>query len=480
MLLSQLFASCSSKPRKDSRKPNIVLILADDMGYGDVVAYNPSAKVKTPYIDKLASEGMAFTDAHSPSAVCTPTRYGILTGRYSWRTGLKKGVLWPWDGPLIEEERETLPKMLKTAGYRTAAIGKWHLGWNWPTQDNMPATENNGMEVDYSKSITGGPLAAGFDYYFGDDVPNFPPYTFIKNENVEVLPTVQKPKGLFGHSGAMAPGWTLEGVMPAITQKAVDYIEEAADKEQPFFLYFALTAPHTPIAPSEQFKRTSEAGAYGDFVQEVDWTVGQVMEVLEQKGIADNTIVVFTSDNGSPARNGENSSGPIASVIEDYGDRANGPWRGLKGDAWEGGHRVPFMVKWPGHVAPGEWNNGLVSSLDIMATVLDILGMDSKPDVSPDGVSLLEALKDNDAPVREHLVHHSHQGVFAIRKGAWKLILSPKSGGFSDGIFPDGYGIATDGQLYNLDRDPGEQDNLYGKYPEKVSELVKLLREIEG
>ncbi|WP_186758725.1 sulfatase family protein [Echinicola salinicaeni] len=482
LLISLLsVGACNTKQvdKNENKPPNIVLILADDLGYGDVVAYNADAKVSTPNIDQLADGGMMFTDAHSPSSVCTPTRYGILTGRYSWRTRLKKGVLWPWDEPLIEENQVTMPQMLKQVGYQTAAIGKWHLGWNWATKDTLPAIENGGANVDYNAAIKGGPLSAGFDYYFGDDVPNFPPYTFIENERVVEDPITEKPKGLFGIPGAMAPGWTLEHVLPTITQKSVKYIEEASGGESPFFLYFALTAPHTPIAPTEQFKGTSQAGAYGDFVQEVDWTVGQIMDALERSGVADNTIFIFTSDNGSPARNGKNYSGPTASVIKDYGHKANGDLRGLKGDAWEGGHRLPFIVRWPGNVEAGSVNEGLVSSLDIMATIRDILEIDAKPDVTPDGVSLKNTIIDNNPVARDFLVHHSHQGVFAIRKGEWKLILSQKSGGFSDGLNKDGYGIESPGQLYNLKEDPEEMNNLYEDHPDQVKELTELLNSIK-
>ncbi|WP_215225603.1 sulfatase family protein [Echinicola shivajiensis] len=479
LILSLSIVSCSSGPAKTTQKPNIVLILADDLGYGDLVSYNSEAKLKTPYLDQLAAEGMSFTDAHSPSAVCTPTRYGILTGRYSWRTRLKKGVLWPWDSPLIEEDRTTLPQMLKQEGYKTAAIGKWHLGWDWPTLDTIPAIETKGENVDYSQSILGGPKSSGFDYYYGDDVPNFPPYTFIENEKVTAFPDEEKPKGMFGIAGAMAPGWTLDAVMPAITQKSVDYIENKVNEEKPFFLYFALTAPHTPIAPAAEFKGSSDAGAYGDYVQQVDWTVGQVMEALKRKGLEENTIVIFTSDNGSPARNGANHSGPVSSVIQDYGHKANGNLRGFKGDAWEGGHRVPFIVKWPNQIEAGSKTNGLISSLDIMATVRDILGIPKKTTVSPDGLSMLPSLENASADARDYLVHHSHQGVFAIRKGDWKLILSQKSGGFSDGLHKEGYGIETDGQLYNMKEDLAEKNNLYAEFPDKVEELSKLLQGIK-
>lgn len=477
--LAVLLQGCSGRS-PDSELPNIVIILADDMGWGDPGCYDPGSKVSTPHIDRLAREGMRFTDAHSESAVCTPTRYSILTGRYAWRTRLKKGVLWAWDKPLIKKGRLTLPAMLKQKGYRTAAIGKWHLGWDWPVKDSIPAKKTNGENVDYSRAIKGGPLAVGFDHYFGDDVPNFPPYTFIENERVTVVPTEDKPDSLFGHKGKMAPGWKLEGVMPGITRHSVEFITQASkDRSKPFFLYFALTAPHTPIAPSREFKGTTEAGAYGDYVREVDWVVGRIAEALRQNGVENNTVLIFTSDNGSPARNGRDWSGPVGSVIKDFGHYPNGKYRGLKGDAWEGGHRVPLIVRWPGRVEEGTRSDALVTSMDLMAVIAGIVGYELPPNSSEDGISFLDVLTGRETKAREFLVNHSFRGVFAIRKGKWKLILSNRSGGFSDGLHPGGYGIETPGQLYNLETDPYEKDNLYARYPERVEELTRELEKIK-
>jgi len=317
---SYVLSGCNSQR---SQYPNIVIIYADDLGYGDISCQNSESKIKTPNIDKLAHDGIRFTDAHSAAAICTPSRYSLLTGRYCWRTELQKGVLWSWDKPLISEERVTLPKMLKEIGYGTAAIGKWHLGWNWPTTDNISAKENNGENVNYSQPITGGPNDYGFDYYFGDDVPNFPPYAFIENDMVTKIPTVIKPDSLFGEKGLMVKDWSLEQVMPEITRKAISYINKASEQGQPFFLYFPLTAPHDPIAPTKQFKGTSQAGLYGDYVQEIDWTVGQILEALERKNLDENTLVIFTSDNGSRAGDGTNWLGEIGSVKR-FGHSSNG------------------------------------------------------------------------------------------------------------------------------------------------------------
>lgn len=474
-----LLAVACSQNKSKNELPNIVIILADDLGYGDPTCYNPNSKIPTPNIDKLASEGLRFTDAHSASAVCTPTRYSILTGRYCWRSRLKKWVLWQWDDPLIESERLTLPAMLKQKGYQTAAIGKWHLGWEWPANDTSSVKKQNGENIDYNKTITGGPLAYGFDYYFGDDVPNFPPYTFIENEKVVRTPTVEKPNSLFGAKGKMAEGWKLENVMPEITQKSVDYIKKASKSEEPFFLYFALTAPHTPIAPLTQFEGKSKAGRYGDFVYEVDWTVGQIMNALKENGLDENTLVIFTSDNGSPARNGENWSGPTESVIEDYGHNPSANFRGMKADIWEGGHRIPFIAKWTGNIAEGDETPALSCSMDLMPTIAEIIGYELPVTASEDGQSLMTILKGEDQSGRDNLVNHSGNGVFALRKGDWKLILSNKSGGFSDHKHPNGFGIETPSQLYNLKNDPGEKDNLYKQFPEKVAELEQELEKIK-
>ncbi len=479
ILLLLLSVSCNKK-ENETKLPNIVLILADDLGYGDPSCYNSESKITTPNIDQLATEGLRFTDAHSASAVCTPTRYSILTGRYCWRTHLKKSVLWPWDKPLIEKTRLTLPEMLKQKGYQTAAIGKWHLGWEWAATDTISVKKVNGENVDYSKEIEGGPLSHGFDYYFGDDVPNFPPYTFIENQKVVEIPTMNKPDSLFGWEGKMVTDWKLEGVMPTITKKSIEYINLATQKDEPFFLYFSLTAPHTPIAPLTQFEGKSKAGKYGDFVYEVDWSVGQIMNALKQNGVDENTLVIFTSDNGSPARNGENWSGSTASVTRDYGHHPSAHLRGMKSDIWEGGHRVPFIAKWIGNIPKGNETSALITSMDLMPTIADIIGFEIPNDAAEDSYSIIKTLNGKDNIGRDILVNHSGNGVFALRKGKWKLIMSDRSGGFSDGINKNGYGIKTPGQLYNLKNDPGEKNNLYNQLPDKVKELKTELEKVKN
>ncbi|MEE8146572.1 MAG: sulfatase-like hydrolase/transferase [Longimicrobiales bacterium] len=466
------------------RPPNVVYILADDLGYGDLRCYQPDSKIPTPHLDRLASEGARFTDAHSPSAVCTPTRYGILTGRYCWRTTLKKSVLWSWDPPLIEPDRLTVPAFLREYGYQTACIGKWHLGWDWPILEGGLAVHggpgtNADLLIDFRQPITGGPLATGFDHYFGDDVTNFPPYCFIEDEQTVGIPTVLKPSTMFGAPGPMLPGWKLEGVMPELASRAVRYIEERAHAvaDEPFFLYLPLTAPHTPIAPAASFSGASEAGPYGDYVAQVDDLVGQVLKALARAGLEDDTLVIFTSDNGSPASNGDGMSGTPGSVLRDHGHNPNAPWRGMKADIFEGGHRVPFLVRWPGHVRPASVKDEVICHTDLFATLADILGAELPPDAAEDSFSLLSVLegRDREHPIREATVHHSITGMFGIRQGDWKLILGLGSGGWTKPARVTPQPGEPQGQLYDLASDPGESRNLYSEHPEVVLRLTRLL-----
>ena len=470
------------------RLPNIVLILADDMGFGDLACQNPESKIPTPNLDQLAQQGRRFTDAHSPSAVCTPTRYGLLTGRYCWRGALKEQVLWAWDGPIIEPDRLTVPGMLRQQGYSTACIGKWHLGWEWPAADGSSVNDQTplgvqdpkirdpfGEKVDFSRPIGSGPITRGFDYYFGDDVPNFAPYCFIENDRVMAQPTERKPAEMFGTPGPMAPGWRLDAVMPALTDKAVAYIEAVAGtvpfhkrEDAPFFLYLPLTAPHTPIAPAPEFIGSSQAHRYGDFVHQVDATVGRILQALENSGQADNTLVIFTSDNGSPARDGTDMSGAAKSVLA-YGHNPSHIYRGIKTDVWDGGHRVPFIARWPQRVPAGTVSGELICLTDIMATVAGVVGYDLPDDAAEDSVCVAPALFGDayDAPIRDAVVHHSYYGMFAIREGPWKLILGQGSGGW-DREKDDSY---PPGQLYNMADDPVERNNRYDDYPEIVARL---------
>ncbi len=485
-LIIALFGCSESKGVKETKRPNIIIILADDMGYGDPEVYNAASKIPTPHINNLAKNGLRFTDAHSPSSVCSPTRYGLLTGQYAWRTALKKSVLWMWDRPLIDQNRITMPKMLKQYGYETACIGKWHLGWNWPNTEGQYVNSTIeigdygskeriglGEKIDFSKPLGGGPIGAGFDYYFGDDVPNFAPYAFFENDKLLSIPTMQKPKEMFGGDGPMVPGWDLTEVMPAITSKAVSYIEKSANKEAPFFLYFPLTAPHTPIAPHKEFIGSSKAGRYGDYVHQVDATVGAIVNALKQTGQLENTLIVFTSDNGSPQRDGTDMGGAVASV-KAYNHDPSGGLKGLKSDIWEGGHRVPFIVSWPAKMGKGAISEQLIGINDLMATFKGLLENDDKEHYFEDSVDFSSVfLKNTKESVREDLVHHSISGMFSIREGAWKLIEGQGSGGWSKDA--DAESIA-DGQLYNLDNDVSETNNLYNEHPEIVKHLKEKLK----
>lgn len=478
-------------------RPNIVFILADDLGYGDPQCYNAQSKVPTPNIDQLAAQGMRFTDAHTPSSVCTPTRYALLTGRYTWRTELKRWVLWPWDKPLLEDDRTTLPEMLRAthSQYATAIIGKWHLGWVWQGKDGKPITErwprsqgHKAIEfVDFTKPVTGGPIEHGFDSYFGDDVPNFPPYTFFENDRLVQQPTEMKPNKMFGDPGPMSPGWDLQKVQPQITERAIEYILSREQRGEPFFLYMPLNIPHTPIVPDEAYLGKSEAGRYGDFVAQVDGIVGRVMQSLDEANLADNTIVVFTSDNGSPARDAHaepDSQGRVKgaaphSVSKNFGHVPNAPWRGLKADIHEAGHRVPHIVRWPGVVQAGKVNDELICLVDWYATLADIHGMKLADDQAEDSFSFFNLLGGGNVPNRKSLIHHSGNGTFAIRRGDWKLIENNLgSGGFSrpGKVAPKADG--PQGQLYNLADDPKEANNLWVDEPAKVKELLAELNAI--
>ena len=446
----------------DMQKPNIVFILADDLGYGDVQYYDPQfSKIATPHIDRLAREGMSFLNAHASSACCTPSRYSLLTGRYNWRTRLQAGVLKPYDPPLIEPGRLTVAGLLWKQGYHTACIGKWHLGWDWPRRD--------GKEV-FDQPIAGGPTTCGFNYYFGTDVPNYPPFTFIENDRVTVQPTETfdgGPRELFvGRKGPMAPGWKFERILPTLTGKVVSYLGERAQDKQPFFLYFPLTTPHEPIAPSEAFRGKSGISPVADLIMESDWAVGQVLEALNRHHMTDNTLVIFSSDNGHSPYTG-------LKAFQDAGHRVSGPFRGYKADAWEGGHHEPFVAKWPGVVKPSSRCDQLISLADFMATCADIVGAKLPADAGEDSVSILPLLRGSDRPVRDVVVSQSARGLFTIQRGYWKLILGQGSGGFAKiDTGPD------QGQLYDLSGDVAEAVNVYSKHPEVVTELTAVIEKI--
>ncbi len=429
-VIIQMIISCDShSPDRAQSRPNIVIILADDFGVGDIQAHFPDNKIPTPNLDNLVRQGMSFTDAHSGSAVCTPTRYGLLTGRYSWRTQLQQGAMGPYEPPLIAENRLTLPEYLKQYTYQTACIGKWHLGWYWPGDQPSRRTEGyidlKDETWNFSLPIQGGPTEHGFDYYFGTDLPCFPPFTFIENDHVVEQPTAQyvydpdegvvMPEVFSG--SPMAPGWRFDQVLPEITNRAAAYIHEQSKTDSPFFLYFSMPSPHEPVVPSQDFAGKSGIAPIADFVMETDWSVGMVLKAIDEAGIIDNTIVIFTADNGHSHYTGWES-------LIDAGHLPSGPYRGHKGDIWEGGHRVPFVVRWPGKITPGESSEQLVCLTDVFATCAEIVNNDILPgNAGEDSFSILPALFEKDgSDFRSDLVSHSGAGEFAYRSGPWKIV----------------------------------------------------------
>ncbi len=445
------------------------------MGIDSVDDFNQKLGLETPHLNRLASEGMSFMDAHTTSAVCTPSRYGLLTGRYNWRSRLKRGIVGKWERPLIEEGRLTLPSMLKEHGYATTMIGKWHLGFHWPKRGGG-ITEKE-AEIDFTGPITGGPTDRGFDYWFGDDVPNWPPYAWRENERLlGEITTTAKALGITSYSGVgdgpAVADWSLEAVLPEYAKRCSQYIREQANETKPFFLYFPMPSPHTPIAPDENWKGKSGISDYADFLLETDWAVGEVLKALDESGQKDNTLVIFSTDNGtSPKANFEELEAGGVHLIEN--------WRGYKADAFEGGHRVPFIVRWPGKIAAGSRCEEIVSLVDVMATIADVVDHELPDDSAEDSYSLLPLLlgKKIQEPVHEAIVCHSASGNFAIRKGKWKLLFCRGSGGWS----APREAVAAkqklpELQLYNLETDPKETKNVYQQHPETVSELTAILR----
>lgn len=455
-------------------RPNLVCILTDDMGYGDVGCYNPESKIPTPHLERLAREGMRFTDAHAASAVCTPSRYALLTGRYCWRTPMKRGVLNGFSGPLVEKGRATVASLLRDSGYHTACIGKWHLGWEWPLR---PGEEEPPQRVDYRRPIRRGPTSVGFDRFFGISASlDMPPYCYVDGDR----PTAPaegwieaSPWDAFWREGPIAPDFRHADVLPRLTQEAVAYIRERAAASQPFFLYLALPAPHTPVLPLPPFQGRSGAGDYGDFCVQVDDTVGRVVAAIEESGAAGNTLLLFTSDNG-PERNAYER-------IRRYGHYSMDGLRGLKRDTWEGGHRVPLIARWPGRIAPGGTSRELVGLVDLMATAAEVAGVPLPNGAGEDSLSMLTALEGGavDAARRDALVYHAADGTLALRRGDWVLIDGPSGQGSQE---PEWFKIERGytphdlpGELFDLSRDPAEARNLYADEPERVAALKALL-----
>jgi arylsulfatase A-like enzyme len=482
--LSALFASIPAGTLAAAVKPNVLLILADDLGYGDVQCNNPErGKIPTPHLDRLAREGMRFTDGHSSSGVCSPSRYALLTGRYHWRTRLQAGIVTLWQGPLIAPDRVTIAGLARQHGYRTACIGKWHLGENWAiapakkqyfenprgAAKSAATTEHRAAWAEtFAQPIADGPTTRGFDEYFGTDVPNWPPYAFIENDRVQGVPSEFPPDELFRRNllslrGPALPGWKLEAILPALRDRAVDFIARQARAKQPFLLYLPLTTPHTPLAVNTEWQGKSGLGEpVADLIMETDAAVGRVLRALEEHGVAQETLVIFTSDNGFASYTG-------APHLEAQGHFPSGPLRGYKTSAWEGGHRVPFLVRWPGVVKPGSVCDQLVHQADVMATLAEIWSFKRPDNVGEDSVSLLPLLKGGTQPVREHAISHSSTGIATLRRGAWKLITAPD---------PEAAKPAPSVQLYDLATDLGERRNLAEDKPELVSEMLALMGQL--
>lgn len=460
--------SCTHKDEKTDQ-PNIVFILADDMGYGDVSYLGEKSKITTTNIDKLANEGVVFTDAHSSSSVSTPTRYGVMTGRYNWRSTLKRGVLNGYSKALIKEGRETMASMLRKQGYTTAGIGKWHLGWDW---NNIEAGKDS---VDFSKPVANGPTTRGFDYYYGFcGSLDMAPYVYIENDMPTALPnrkTVNKGKYSWWREGPTGADFVHEEVLPNLTNRACKYIKEKAQDNKPYFLYLPLPAPHTPILPSEEFRGKSGLGEYGDFVLMVDAMVGRVMKAVEDSGEKDNTIIVFTTDNGCS---------PAAGIkeLQAQGHYPNSIYRGHKADLFDGGHRIPCILSWPAR-AKHHHVSQTICLTDFYATFAAANNYKMTDTEGEDSYNLLPAIVSDTetGPIREATVHHSIEGQFTIRKGEWKLLLSPSSGGWSAPTPNDKK--ALEGlpkvQLYNMSTDVSETRNVQDEHPEIVRELKDLL-----
>ena len=478
LLAVTLLGGSSTVAARPPARPNVVFILADDLGWGDLGCYNRASKIPTPRLDRLAAEGLRFTDAHSPSAVCTPTRCGLLTGRYAWRTRLTNGVLWGYSRPLIEPDRLTVASLLRQHGYATACVGKWHLGLGWPTTGPAPTgvaalADAKPAEVDFSRPFSAGPHTVGFDYsYVLPGSLDMEPYVYVENGRVDGVPTnsvtgskSQRQGGAgFWRGGPASPGFTHEGCQPKFAAKAVEFIRRQT-AQRPFFLYLPLTSPHDPWVPTPEFRGRSSAGARGDFVTQVDATVGQILDALKAAGFDRNTLVFFSSDNGAHW---------LPDEVKRTGHAANGPWRGMKSDAWEGGHRVPLLARWPGVIRPGRTSAALVGLNDLTATVAELLGATLPAGAAEDSRSFLGPLRGSRRAARDPLVLHSIDGVFALRQGPWKLIAAPGSGGWTKG---EGTGPV---QLYHLRSDPSEARDRAGAEPERVQAMAATLERIRA
>jgi len=453
-------------------RPNVIVVMADDLGIGDVSPTNPDGKIRTPHLQKMASEGLTFLDAHTPSSVCTPTRYGLLTGRYNWRSRLASGVLSGTSEHLIPADRPTLGHLMRGAGYHTAMIGKWHLGWDW---------HKSGKDIDFTQPVKNGPDINGFDQYYGHcGSLDMPPYVWVDTGRVTAQPDreegVTKQQDRYGwyRKGPIGSDFHIDEVLPHLFDKSMAHVKARADDAKagkPFFLYLPLPAPHTPIVPVPPFKDASGLNPYADFVMQVDHHMGELLATLKEAGLDENTLVIFTSDNGcSPEGNFE--------LLKQHGHDPSAGYRGHKADIYEGGHRVPFIARWPGHIEAGRKTKALACLTDIYSTLEAITGQTRQSLGGEDGFSLLPVFNGDDTSGRDTLISHSIGGSFAIRQGPWKLCLSAGSGGWSAPREPEAKKLGLPPmQLFNLDSDPSETKNLVDAEPEQVKALLRLLDE---
>jgi len=462
MLRRSFIASLGAASLRAAAKPNIIVILADDLGIGDVGCYSPESRLRTPNFDRLARQGMRFTDAHSPSGVCTPTRYGLMTGRYCWRSRLKSGVLLGESPNLIEQGRPTIASILKSAGYRTGGFGKWHLGLG------------SAEKTDYTKELRPAPADHGFDEFFGIPASlDMPPYLYFDGRRAVELPTSTIPdngetkRGPYWRGGPRAPGFVMEEVIPKITERAVKFVEQPG----PYFCYVPLPAPHTPWVPTSEFLGRSRVKLYGDFIEQLDDSVGRILNGIEKSGQANNTMVIFSSDNGAPWEKRD--------MEENGGHWANLMLRGQKSDIYEGGHRVPFLVRWPGRVKANTVNDAPVCLTDILATCCGAADLPVPANAGEDSFPIQPALsgRKGSNAVRPHLIHHAGNGMFAIREGEWKYIEGLGSGGFTPPAKIEAKPGGPTGQLFRLSQDPHEREDLFTRNPDQVARLSALLKQ---
>ncbi len=476
----------AEKPAKQAQRPNILILYADDLGYGDLKCYNPKeGKIPTPNLDALAAGGMRFTDAHSSSGICTPSRYALLTGRYHWRDF--HGISESFGASVFKPGQGTIPRMLGKNGYTTACIGKWHLGWNWnairrPGKEYEQSIQPDAF--DWSRPVPGGPLDQGFQTYFGDDVINFPPYAWIENDRLIKAPDAMMDAGKWKpikegawecRPGPMVSGWDPYQVLPALCQRGMAFIRGQKSSTKPFFLYFSFPSPHAPIVPADAFDGKSGAGPYGDYVVQTDWVCGQLLKALDEAGLSENTIVIFSADNGP--------EGYAYARDLKYNHWSSNPLRGVKRDIYDGGHRIPLILKWPGVAKPGHVCKALISQVDLMATFASVLQIKLSNQEAEDSFDLMPLLRDEVESVRNSHVHNTFAGKYAVRMGEWTLI-NAENGYVKKGR-PDwekrhGYPAVEDQkvQLYKIDDDIGQRHNLAADNPGKVKEMQAFLEKI--